>query len=217
MRLRLLAVVSVPAFFACSATDWKEITDGGTSSTDQKCSAAVDLGPATAKCAAAKGLAGNNLACVDFNQVTDLTSDPKVTGWKFDATGCWEIAAGKLQVKSFKDFMGTCGLTLPPQNLADADKQKYQSLTLSVIHTLDLNKQRQQAGIYLGVALDTQQMWLGTGTNPRQVSTVTVAKAALPNGGNSIYQPLFNLTSTAQVGNVNQGWQIESIAVNASQ
>lgn len=176
----------------------------------------TDLSARSDTCAAAKGLTGDNLACVDFNQVTDLASDPKLTGWKFDATGCWEIAAGKLQVKSFKDFMGTCGLTLPPQNLADADKLKYQSFTLSVIHTLDLNKQRQQAAIYLGVALDTQQMWLGTGTNPRQVSTVTVAKAALPNGGNNIYQPLFNLTSSAQVGNVNQGWQIESIAVNAS-
>lgn len=170
-------------------------------------------------CAAAKGLSGINLVCVDFDQVAALT-DQKLSGWDFtNPMVCpgWVLSGGKLQVSNFGTFTSSCSFLLRPINLTDAEKQKYQNFTLSVVHTLDLNKQKQTAAIYLGAAQDTQQMWLGTGANPKQITTVTIAKAALPNGGGTTYQPLFKLASSVAAGGTAQGWQIESIAVNASQ
>jgi hypothetical protein len=45
------------------------------------------------KCAAAKGLAGDNLLCVDFDKVTQLTDQTPV-GWNFTANmaNCWQIS-----------------------------------------------------------------------------------------------------------------------------
>lgn len=220
MRLRLLAVVSVPALVACSATDWNEITDGGTSSTDQKCSAAADLAPATAKCAAAKGLTGDNLACVDFSSLPDqiLTnpSPSQLTGWDFEKAdkSCWQILNGKLQINKFSTFMSSCGFLMP--GVQSADYAKYNTFTLSIVHTLDINTTKQSAYVYLSQDLPQQQVWYTTGTYPKLVTTVQISKASLPNGGSGTYQPLFKITSSAGFGTGYQGWQIESIAVNAS-
>ena len=67
--------------------------DGGTVCTPSgmMCPAMPDMLAAQPKCAAAKGLSGDNLLCVDFDKVTQL-SDPALTGWKFDANmaGCWQ-------------------------------------------------------------------------------------------------------------------------------
>lgn len=95
--------------------------------------------------------------------------------------------------------------------LSASDYEKYNSFTLAIVQTPDLNKLKQFAGIYLSVAQDNQQIWMSTGTNPRQISTIAVSKNALPNGGNGKYQPLFQISSTLAGGA--SGWQIESIAV----
>jgi hypothetical protein len=172
----------------------------------------IDLTPPTAKCAAAKGLTGEALTCIDFTQLTSLT-DPKLTGWDFTvAMGTcpgWDLSTSKLQVKNFTGFTGSCGFQMPP--LTDPDYAKYTSFTLSVIHTVDLNKQQQTALIYLGRDQDTQQLSFSSGLNPKMISTFQVAKAALPNGGSGKYQPLFKLTSGQIFGGA--GWQIESIAI----
>lgn len=107
--------------------------------------------------------------------------------------------------------MGSCGFRLPEIN--PADYQKYNSFTLSVVQTVDLNAQKQTSWIYLGVDLVAQQIVTSTGTNPRQRNIYEIAKTALPNGGNNNYQPLFKITSETTFGGAYQGWQIESIAV----
>ena len=194
----------VPTFLADNCPKFN--TDGG---------APPDLATPPPKCAAAKGLAGDTLVCVDFkdlaNQTLTATPPAELPGWKFDATNCLEIASGKLQVKSFASFVGTCSFTMPLTDLASAANQKYQSVTLAVVQTLDLNPAKQGASAYLGVRLPSQQIWYTTGTNPKTVTSLQIAKAALPNGGTNLYQPLFELTSALAGGAT--GWQIESIAV----
>ena len=165
----------------------------------------------TAKCAAAKGLPGDNLICTDFPTPQTLT-DLKGMGWDFTSQcpAGWTVSNAKLEVNSFSTFASSCIFTMRP--LTPTEYQKYNSFTLSVVHTVDLNASKQTAWIYLGSDLATQQLALSTGTNPRQRNIYEVARAALPNGGNNNYQPLFKITSTAAGGGF-LGWQIESIAV----
>lgn len=176
-----------------------------------------DLTPAKPKCDAAKGLAGDNLFCVDFSSVPEqvLTTPPpaQLPGWNFEkfANNCWQVLGGKLQVQAFSTFASTCGFLMPA--VSPSDYQKYNSFTLSVVQTVDLNTTKQFSWIYLGNDLANQQVSTTTGTNPRQRNITEFAKSALPNGGSGTYQPLFKITSTTMVGTSNAGWQIESIAV----
>ena len=115
----------VPTFLAENCPKYN--VDGGTP---------PDLATPPPKCAAAKGLAGDTLLCVDFkdlaNQTLTATPPAELPGWKFDATNCLEIASGKLQVKNFGTFVGTCSFMMPLTDLASAVNQKYQSVTLAV-------------------------------------------------------------------------------------
>lgn len=163
------------------------------------------------KCAAAKWLPGDNLICTDFPTPQTLM-DLKGMGWDFTSK-CpigWTVSNAKLEVNSFSTFADSCIFTTRP--LTASEYQKYNSFTLSVVQTVDLNAPKQTAWIYLGSDLATQQLALSTGTNPRQRNIYEVARTALPNGGNNNYQPLFKITSTAAGGGF-LGWQIESIAV----
>jgi hypothetical protein len=169
-------------------------------------------------CAAAKGLAGDNLLCVDFSDSQITVPGLTGQGWFFEMdANCpgWEIMNGQLQVANFSSFMGTCQIKLPA--LSASEYQKYNSFTLSIVHSVDLNTTKQGAYVYLGLAISAQQLWYTTGTYPPQISVTTYTKTDLPNGGNNNYQPLFQIASNTQVGTANNGWQIQSIAVNASQ
>lgn len=182
--------------------------DGG------KCPGSPDMAT-TPRCEAAKGLPGDNLVCVDLLQVPSLDALRGlnfIVGKNSVGNECWEIMQGKLEINNFSGFADTCIIKLPALDLTTAANQKYNSFTLSVIQTVDLNAQKQTSWIYLGSDLATQQLALSTGTNPRQRNIYEVARAALPNGGNNNYQPLFKITSTAAGGGF-LGWQIESIAV----
>lgn len=180
------------------------------------CPSPADLAPKSPKCDAAKGLAGANLFCVDFSSIPEqvLTTPPpaQLPGWNFEKfdKNCWQVLGGKLQVQMFSAFASTCGFLMP--GVSPGDYQKYNSFTLSVVQTVDLNAQKQTSWIYLGSDLVNQQVVTTTGTNPRQRNITEFARTALPNGGSGSYQPLFKITSTAPQGGY-QGWQIESIAV----
>lgn len=199
----------------CLAVNTEAPFDGGESCPHQDSGTMPpDMTTPPPKCAAAEGLRGDNVLCVDFKDVAALSG---LAGWDFITIGggCWETMSGKLQVKNFSTFMSTCGFTLP--SLSTADYGKYSKFTLAVVQSIDLNKMRQTGAIYLSQALDQQQIWLGTGNNPRQQTVLTVAKTALPNGGNNMYQPLFQIASSTQVGLTAMGWQIESIAIQGIQ
>jgi hypothetical protein len=151
MRLSLLALTLAAGLLACErGPQVTEVPPESCASSDMR---AGDLPPPTPACAAAQGLPGDNLLCVDFDKLPSL-SDSKLMGWDFEqaARGCWELLGGKLQVRSFSTFMGSCGFLLPP--LSSADYQKYASFTLSIVHTIDLNKAKQKVQLMLRLPLD---------------------------------------------------------------
>jgi len=183
-----------------------------------------DLAVPPPKCAAAKGLTGDAIICVDFSSTADQTlgsSLPQVlNGWTFgkDAMNndCWQIASGKLQVKNFGAFIGTCSFTMPLTDLAAAANQKYQSITLAVVQKVELDQSGippQTAKMMLGLDVQTREFVTATGKNPRQHNIYELNRndlATVPGVGTN-FQPLFKLASGAAFSS--QGWQIESIAV----
>jgi hypothetical protein len=187
-------------------------------STDAKPTSS-DMSPAVAKCAAAAGLPGTNLLCVDFDKVTQL-NDPALAGWNFNANmaNCWQISGGYLQVQNFGGFMGNCGATLPAFDLRQADKQQYQRVTLALLHRVDMSDPDQQAQVYLdqdSPARLAHQMTGKPGFPTLLTTTVTVNKADLPAALMSVYKFYLKASSLGAVS-LRQGWQIQSIAVNAT-
>lgn len=186
-------------------------TDGG---------AAADMAGPAIKCAAAKGLAGDNLLCVDFDKVTQL-ADPALAGWNFNAnmTDCWQISGGALAVKNFGAFMGNCGLTLPPIDLKLADRSQYQKVSLSLVHRVDMTDPDQEAQIFLDVDSPARLAYKTTGKSgfPTLLTTiVTINKTDLPATLMNVYK-FYLKASSLGASALRQGWQIQSIAVNASQ
>jgi hypothetical protein len=117
MRTNLLALLCVLSLAGCPIEVIEP--DGGTSSTDgPKCPPLPDLMPQPPKCAAAEGLPGSNIVCVDFK---DIASPPSITGWDF-VTRCangWVTAGNPitLQLKQYSMFSGDCGVLLPSIDL----------------------------------------------------------------------------------------------------
>lgn len=216
MRTHALMILGLSVLGACA--QWTPVDDGGTTCTECKCPAPPDLLLPTPKCDAAKGLPGENLICFDFSSIGDQTlttpPPPQLSGWDFEKfdKSCWQILNGKLQVKNFSTFMGNCGFLM--LGVKPSDYQKYNSFTLSVVQTLVIDKQQQAALVYLGTDLDPRLVDATTGTQPRQQRIYAINKTALPNGTSYAYQPLFKLASGITIGLA--GWQIESIAINAS-
>ena len=60
------------------------IDDGGTTCPSIDANPPADMATPPPKCAAAKGLAGDNLLCVDFKDVQTLSS---LGGWDFNCNG----------------------------------------------------------------------------------------------------------------------------------
>ena len=132
MRGVLIAMVFL-VVGGCDRASWME--DGGACPIPPVADAAgvPDMATPAPKCAAAKGLAGDNLLCVDFKDVQQLTS---LTGWNFFCGGLnsWTSSGGFLQVNNFSTFQDECTAKLPAINLNDADKLKYKSVALSLVH-----------------------------------------------------------------------------------
>ncbi len=216
MRVLELLLPSLLSLLACQNPE----TNGNASDLAKTCPNPPDLAPPIAPCAAAKGLSGDVLGnlCIDFSTIPDqtLTIPPpqQLAGWTFgkDLMGndCWKIMGGILQQKDFANFASTCNFVLPA--VSSDDFNKYDSFTLSVVQTLNIDATQQKVQIMLGLADPSTRLvdW-ATGTQPRQRRIYEIAKAALPNGNSDTYQPLFQLIS----GNKSSllGWQIESIAV----
>lgn len=209
----LLALI--PLSLSCTDLVFREIADFSCPPPNP----IVDMAVAPLKCPAAKGLAGDNLLCVDFSTVTQL-SDPALTGWKFDANmpGCWQIANGMLQVQNFATFMGNCGLTLPPIDLKQADKAQYQKVTLALLHKVDMSDADQQtAQVFLDLDVPARIIHQTTsrpGVPTLTATTLTINKADLPAMLASVYKFFLKASSTGISGR--PGWQIQSVAVNAS-
>ena len=218
VTLMVLGLIGCQSFQDITALPFNEqLVDGG------KCPASTDLAtvPTPAPCPAARGLTGDNLLCVDFASPQTTLADLMNKGWKFDEVksgncGGWQIANNLLQVSNFSMLNGVCGLALPL--VTTLQIQKYSRLTLSIQQRIDLNDPQQKAQIFLNDGTDTQNlMWQSSGKKyvPRQQTVLTVDTADLPtllkSGG---FKWFFQVSSPA--GFPLNGWQFESIAINAS-
>ena len=219
MLLRTLAICSL-FHLGCLAIDTPVPFNLTDASGDLGCptNPQQDLAPAPAKCAAAKGLSGDVLLCVDFDKVTGLDAK-ELEGWNFnlncDDGTKWEIVDGKLQVtnlSALKSISNSCKFQMPAININDPDKVKYQSVTIAILQTVDLSEGDFWAQIFLG-AEDTNRRLLAqmSGYQKRQTSSFNLQKADLPQGDNS-YKYLFRVYKTSDKLSI-RNWNIESIAV----
>lgn len=224
MRTNLLALLCVLSLAGCPLEVIER--DGGTSSTDgPKCPPLPDLMPQPAKCAAAKGIGGDNLLCIDFSSLPDQqlgsALPPELNAWSFNnPPNCWEIKSGKLEIKDFGMFDSTCTFTMPSFDLNDADKQKYQNITLSIVQKVDLDPgtafPNQFMQIYNGTANAAFLLTQMTGSQPEQQTVITIDKQKLPAVMQRVAKYLFQVSSS-MANNTKKGIQISSLAVNGIQ
>jgi hypothetical protein len=169
-------------------------------------------------CAAAKGLAGDNLICVDFDKVTSL-SDSALMNWNFNAlmANCWQINSGMLQIPTFGSVAANCGLTLPQLDLSTLSSQH---VTLSLVQRIDMSDQDSQwAQIYIDVDNPGRLLHETSGRSglPTLISTqLTVKRSELPAALQNSFKFYLKASALNSV-NGRQGWQIQSIAVNVSE
>lgn len=159
-----------------------------------------------------------------FSSTTLTTTTPQqLPGWSFGKdtlnNDCWEVKSGKLQIKNFGTFSGTCTLTLPSIDLTQTQYSQYSSVTLAVRHTIDLDlgtgamAPNQLAQVYLSTATPTHLVTETSGSQPfEQQLTLTIDKQKLaPAGLGSVYKWLLQVSSGTSMNK--NGWQISSIAV----
>ncbi len=162
MRLRLFVIPWMMTMMACQNSG----TDGSATDQGAECSKSPDMIASQPSCAAAKGLTGDNLLCVDFSNAQNTITNLTAQGWKFnaEATGnCagWQVTNNLLQVNMFSMLSGSCALTLP--SLTSSQIQQHSRLTLSIQHRLDLGDPQQQARIFLNDDTDGQNvLWQDT-------------------------------------------------------
>jgi hypothetical protein len=216
MRTNLLALLCVLSLAGCPIEVIEP--DGGTPPTDgPNCPSLPDLMPQPPKCAAAEGLPGNNIVCVDFK---DVASPPSIAGWDF-VSNCpngWETAGNPvvLQVANHSSFTGNCGVLLPSTDPASLG---YSKLVLSVIHHVDIDPGgatlNQIAQIFFDSKSVTRLLLQTNDSNLPQQTTITIKKADLPAKIAGSYRFLLNLYTATSSSR--SGWQISSIAVNGVQ
>ena len=204
----LEAVVILSALLTgCSAFEDLHYVPSSSNPDLKPCMPPPDLAPSKPACRAAKGLSGTVLQCVDFDKVQSL-SDPVLGGWNFNTyqQNCWQIANNFLQVVDVANFSNNCGFTLPP---LDA---KYNSATLSIISKWQLNDPQQQASVYVDLDTSSRLLNQATGTRALHQIALSIDKANWPSSG---YAFILKFSSVGKFAL--QGWQIDSIAVTASQ
>lgn len=214
MLLRTLAICSL-FHLGCLAIDTPVplvVPDAG----DLGCPAMppMDMKPEPAKCAAAKGLSGDVLLCVDFDKVTGLE---ELEGWDFkNLDGCtgWMINSGKLQVNDIAKLGDgkSCQFLTSAIAGSSLDEKESKSVTLAVLHTVDLSELDYKSQIMLGADEPTTRLLAQqTGFQKRQISAFNILRTDWPQGESS-YQYLFKISKiTAKLAGRN--WYIESIAI----
>lgn len=225
MKSNLIATLSALCLVAPACTNLEITPKDGNSVGDMgKCSP-PDLAPAPAKCVAAKGLAGDNLFCVDFKDISSLAD---LTTWNFKAAGatdCWDLANGVqsgkkvLLIKNFTNYMGDCAFTTPQIDLTASTNTKYSRLTLAIQQRVDVNPATANNGPqFAQIFIDNTSFLLNQSTNkqnPQQL-VVSLDKGNLPTMPAGGYLFYVNFHAPYPGGGGNLGWEIESIAINAS-
>lgn len=219
MRTNHIILLGVLSLVGC---DSKIVERDGSTNTDLTCQMRdMAQTPPAPKCAAAKGLAGDNLLCVDFSTIT-MPFAQSLPMWSFSKDSmtkdCWEVQNNRLQIINFSGmFQDTCRVTLPTYNFNDADKQKYKTVTLALVQQVDLD---------LGTTFPNQleQIYNASppfllsqtsGNQPEQQFVLIIDLMKLPAASSKVANFTIQVMSAAK--QFKNGLQISSIAVNASQ
>lgn len=223
--MRTVQVMMFSMLLASGCREQAEIPDGFCGNMDMRGMQPPDMTPAIPKCSAAKGLAGDNLLCVDFDKIT-MFNDPALTDWNFSAVntgGCggWEIKSGILQLTNYNKLAsaGSCGILLPEIDLTANKYNRYNNISLSIFHAIEMDlgtmKPNQLAQIYFGTANPGLLVTETSGAQAEHRLILSFDREKLLESGNNPLRFLLQaiwLTSTGTAG-----WQISSIAINASQ
>lgn len=215
---------------ACSAEDfiWTPKAEGNGAQDMNKdgggCASQTDLGASAPACAAARGLLGDAIICEDFtNQQTALSVNALTDkGWEFFGSkpDCWRTSAGFLEISDFGGFAGECSFAPRTVDLNRPEFQKYQRITLSVIHRVDLSPAEHQARLFVkDTTSDTNQLYFSNNklTALRQQMTFTLQRKDMANSGlNDVFKFIMRVNSSNQPS-ARKGWQFESIAVIGQQ
>lgn len=197
----------------------------------------IDMSPSKLPCPAAKGLSGDTLACVDFQNIASLSSQ---TEWSFNSSCSdpktnkaygWTLASSAQTMKktllmvNYSEYIGDCAFTTPRIDLTNAQYSGYNRLTISLQTRINVNPQAikvnttifgpQFAQIYLNnnsPVLINQT----TGQNHPQQLTLSLDKSSLPTMPSGGYQFFVNFHAPYAGGGGNDGWEIDSIAINGS-
>ncbi|MFO0578463.1 MAG: hypothetical protein U1A78_31040 [Polyangia bacterium] len=220
MRGYLLVIWFLFSLTACNDNIITLFDLGGTCSRQDGSIMRDDMQTSTPRCAAGQFLPGEAVVCEDFtNKQTALSIDALVAkGWDFLGNpNCWQTSNGFLEVKAFQSFVGNCSFA--PKTLDfRTEFQKYQRVTLSIIHRVDLSAPEHQARIYIKDDGDSaNQLYFNTNklTALRQQMTFTLQRNDLANPNlNDVFKFVMKINSIAGVA-TRQGWQFESIAVFA--
>ena len=222
-----ISIFCLSGVVGCDQQPYAQIPTDYCALVDMKVTPPADM-TVVPPCAAAIGLRGDNLVCVDFSSILDQPLDnsaqlpSQLSGWDF-VTKCggkyWEISANKLQIKNFSTFGDTCGFLIKQIDLNDVQKQKYRSITLSIIQKVDLDLgttfPNQLEQVYNGTAIPAFLLAQSSGTLPMQQATWTFDKETLPAAMKYVVKYLVQVQS-GTANNTKQGLQISSIAINAA-
>lgn len=196
----------------------------------------IDMSSSKLPCPAAKGLSGDTLACVDFQNIASLSSQ---TGWLFNSPcsnpngsnpNGWTLAPSAqtskktLLMVNYSNYFGDCAFTTPQIDLSAAQYSGYNRLTISMQTRININPQVVRTG---GINYGPQfaQVYLNnpailinetTGQNHPQQLTLSLDKSSLPTMPTGGYQFYVNFHAPYAGGGGNDGWEIDSIAINGS-
>lgn len=216
--MKIASIVGVVlALSAAACTDIEVIPKGAVVGDGGGCPnpMAPDLAMAQPTCKAAEGINGTPLICQDFigasvPTIAQLTQK----GWNFDkiTANCWQIQ-GSLNIKNFGSTVGSCALTLPEQDLTTMANKDFKTITLSLLHKVDMVQNVQRGEIFLDQDLSSRLLHQIGGEQKIAVSVKTslpLARENLTSGKATFY-----LKASSENVSVRNGWQIESVAVIA--
>ncbi|MFO0578462.1 MAG: hypothetical protein U1A78_31035 [Polyangia bacterium] len=224
MRTRkLLPVVGLfPFVVGCLDHNFTPFDFGQTCNTNKDGGGPPDSAQPTTTCAAAQGIAGKPLVCVDFKTGMVLESDPKLQNWTFSCdsggTRKWQVTNNALNASPFGAAAENCRITTESIDLNAQANSGYTRVTLALLQRVALDEQRHRGYVFFDGDFPVNQVHVVTGaqTQKSTVNTlITIKKEDILPALMNKFKFTLKASSSAP-GSSQDGWQFESIAIIAN-
>ena len=184
MRTRkLLPVVGLfPFVVGCLDHNFTPFDFGQMCNTNKDGGGPPDFAQPTTTCAAAQGIAGKALACMDFKNGVVLESEPKLQNWAFacDSGGNrkWQVTNNALNASPFGAVAENCRITTETIDLNAQSNSGYSRVTLALLQRVDLDEQRHRGYVFLDGDFAANQIHVVTGAQTQKgiVNTLVTVK-----------------------------------------